>query len=68
MSLCLGLNALNDRYWPGNRAERLKTALWAVLAKEPACREVVFRQLADGAVFGIQVQSFLGITCVAVQI
>jgi hypothetical protein len=21
---------------PGNRAERLKTALWAVLAKEPA--------------------------------
>jgi hypothetical protein len=29
-------------YFPQGRAERLKIALWAILAKEPACREGSF--------------------------
>jgi hypothetical protein len=44
--LCLNLNELSLKSTPKpgknlatNRDERLKIAQWAILAKEPACRE-----------------------------
>jgi hypothetical protein len=40
------------------RAERDQIAQWAILARSRPAVQVVFRQLADGAVFAVMLQLF----------